>query len=415
MAVLGDYGIVSANVVASRSDAGGEGHTELATYSYGGPDLSASLVAFRQSREFGTGAVAGISLAPGRPRERIGGGFGTSIGPQRTLTVDASRGRTWDGPADSIIAVRIAQGFENGASLSLAAVRRDDGTARGTDIAVSLSIPLGRGITFNAATEQRAAKGSRQTATASGPVPAGEGFGWRVDAEREAGLVGAGGFVQDNQPFATITGAARRLDSRGAGASTGTDLRFAGAVVGIGERVFLTRPIAQSFALAEVPGVPGVRMYQNSQLIGRTDAAGQLLVPALGGYGVNQVSLDDRDVPMDRELKEVRREVVPRDFVGTVLSFEAKRVSALGGILVATVGGQPVRVVSAELTVRGGKAERTAITGPDGDFYLDDLEPGRYEIEALNRRLNCRAEVTLAEGKVPFVDLGEVRCHAMAK
>jgi outer membrane usher protein FimD/PapC len=130
---------------------------------------------------------------------------------------------------------------------------------------------------------------------------------------------------------------------------------------------------------------------------------------------VNQVSLDDRDVPMDRELKEVRREVVPRDFVGTVLSFEAKRVSALGGILVATVGGQPVRVVSAELTVRGGKAERTAITGPDGDFYLDDLEPGRYEIEALNRRLNCRAEVTLAEGKVPFVDLGEVRCHAMAK
>jgi outer membrane usher protein len=205
------------------------------------------------------------------------------------------------------------------------------------------------------------------------------------------------------------------VEARGLEPVTGTDVRLAGSVVGIGGRAFLARPVAQSFALAEVPGVAGVRIYHNSQLVGRTDGEGQLLVPALGGYGVNQLSLDDRDVPIDRELKQVRQEVVPRDFVGTRASFETKRVSALGGILVASIGGQPLPVASAELVLRGGKGDAAGISGPDGDFYFDDLEPGRYEIEALNRKVRCRASVTLAEGRGPFVDLGRVSCSAIAQ
>jgi len=408
-------GIVAANAVYSDSDQGLRGHSAIAAYSYGGQRVSFSATAFSQSRDFGAAPGNGISLAPGRPRERFSAGFGMGIGPQRNITIDGSRGRTWDGPSDSLVSARITQGFANGAAVNLTVARRDDGAIRGNDVTLAVSLPLWTGVSFNAASEQRAGRGSRQTVSASSSVPAGEGFGWRLDGEREADLVGSDAFVQGNHRYASLSAAARRVDAKGLEPVTGTDIRLAGAIVGIGGRAFLARPIAQSFALAEVPGVPGVRIYHNSQLVGRTDGEGQLLVPALGGYGVNQLSLDDRDVPIDRELKEVRQEVVPRDFVGTRVSFETKRVSALGGILVATVGGQPMPVASAELALRGGKGDTAGISGPDGDFYFDDLEPGRYEIEALNRRVRCRASVTLEQGRGPFVDLGRVSCSAITQ
>ncbi len=408
-------GIVAANAVYSDSERGLQGHSAIVAYSYGGQRASFSATAFRQSRDFGAAPGDGISLAPGRPRERFSAGFGMGIGPQRNITIDGSRGRTWDGPSDSFVSARITQGFANGASLNLTLARRDDGATRGNDVTFAVSLPLWTGVSFNAATEQRAGRGSRQTISASSSVPAGEGIGWRVDGERESGLVGSDAFVQGNHRYASLSAAVRRVEARGLEPVTGTDVRLAGSVVGIGGRAFLARPVAQSFALAEVPGVAGVRIYHNSQLVGRTDGEGQLLVPALGGYGVNQLSLDDRDVPIDRELKQVRQEVVPRDFVGTRASFETKRVSALGGILVASIGGQPLPVASAELVLRGGKGDAAGISGPDGDFYFDDLEPGRYEIEALNRKVRCRASVTLAEGRGPFVDLGRVSCSAIAQ
>lgn len=412
---VGTLGIVAVNANYSDSERGLRGHSSIAAYSYGGQRISFTATAFHQSRDFGVTPGGGLSLAPGRPRERLSAGFGTGIGPQRTLTLDASRGRTWDGPGDSIVSARLTQGFASGASVGVVVARRDDGALRGTDIALSLSLPIWPGVAFNAATEQRAGKGARQTASAAASVPAGEGIGWRLDVEREPDLTGADAFVQGNHRYASVAAAVRRVDARGLGPATGTDIRLAGSIAGIGGRLFLARPIAQSFALAEVPEVPGVRIYHNSQLVGSTDAQGQLLVPALGGYGINQLALDDRDVPIDRELKQVRQEVVPRDFVGTVVRFETKRVSSLGGILVAAAGGQVAPVVSAELVLRGATGERAGISGPDGDFYFDDLEPGRYEIEALNRRLRCRATVALAEGKGPFVDLGKVDCHALAQ
>lgn len=408
-------GLVGANLAWSQGDAGRQGQSVLASWSYGGRRASASATAFFQTRDFGAMPGGGLSLAPGRPRERLAASIGTGIGPQRTLTVDASRGRTWDGPSDSLVAARLSQGLANGAAVDLAVAWRDDGRARGTDVSIGVSIPLGSGVTLNSVAVRRAGEAARLATSASSSMPAGEGLGWRVNAEHEADITGADAHVRGNGRFAAASASVRRVATRGQAASTGTDVRLEGSIAAIGDRVFLSRPVAQSFALAEVPGLEGVRIYQNGQLAGRTDAQGRLLVPALGGYGVNQLAIDDRDVPVDREIKQVRIDVVPRDFVGAVARFETKRVSSLGGLLVAEVGGQPVAVASGEVTLRGAKGEAAGITGPEGDFHFDDLEPGRYEIEALNRRVKCRASVELPEGRGPFVDLGRVRCHAPAQ
>ena len=49
-----------------------------------------------------------------------------------------------------------------------------------------------------------------------------------------------------------------------------------GSIVGIGGRLFATRPVDQSFALVRVPGVPDVRAYLSNQEIGRTNGHGDL-------------------------------------------------------------------------------------------------------------------------------------------
>ncbi len=47
------------------------------------------------------------------------------------------------------------------------------------------------------------------------------------------------------------------------------------------EGIFATRPLLQSFGLAQVPDIGGVRIYANNQDMGTTDKKGYLVLAAL--------------------------------------------------------------------------------------------------------------------------------------
>mgnify|MGYP003374420734 CR=1 FL=1 len=79
-------------------------------------------------------------------------------------------------------------------------------------------------------------------------------------------------------------------------------LGAAGGLVFLGGRAFATRPVARAFGLIRVPGVPGVRGYLDNQLVGRTDARGDLVVPTLLPYYANPVSYTHLTLPTNREV-----------------------------------------------------------------------------------------------------------------
>lgn len=88
------------------------------------------------------------------------------------------------------------------------------------------------------------------------------------------------------------------------------NLNLAGSVVAHAGGINLGQTVGETFALAEVPGVAGVKIgsYSGAQ----TGANGFAVVPNAQPYRVNWISLDTRDLGADIEMDNATRQVVPR-------------------------------------------------------------------------------------------------------
>jgi outer membrane usher protein len=406
--VLGLLGVTTVNVVRAEA-AGQRGNAMLLTYSFGGR-ATVQTSFLRQSRGFAVGDTR--SLLDFRPRDLWSMSAGTSLGHARTVTVDVARGRTWDGPSNQSVGVRLAQGLGGGASIGIALSSRQDGAMRDRQISMTLALPLARDFSLNSGVDFRQAEGSSKTVSIASPVPAGEGAAIRVGAEWRNSGASYDAFGQYNHRLAQATLAMRQMQSADGLSSFGSDLRLTGAFAFADGRVQVAPSIVGSFGWVDTQGLAAVRVYQNNQLIGRTNHAGHLLLPNLASYSTNQIRIDDRDIPLDRELERFEARVVPRTFQGSVIRFAAKRVSAVGGVLVVTPSVPRKVLASAVLGLQVGDRLLTATSGPDGDFYLEDLPPGTYRLAAENRAYNCVAEIVVLPDKGAFQDIGEVACVA---
>jgi outer membrane usher protein len=176
--------------------------------------------------------------------------------------------------------------------------------------------------------------------------------------------------------------------------------------------LYVARTIGSSFAVVKTGGLADVGVFHNNQFIGKTGKNGTLLVPNTGDYIVNQIRIDDRDVPMDFTLSQVSQTVVPATGKGVPVEFEITRMAAVAGQLVGNNEAGVSSVVKlASLTLSGDGGEYTTTTGPDGDFYLEGVTPGKYRITATSIYHNCGVTIAFTDKDLPFADLGELRCE----
>ena len=227
--------------------------------------------------------------------------------------------------------------------------------------------------------------------------------------------------------------------------------RVTGAIAYADSEIYFGRPIDQSFAILNAANTENVRVYRNNQLVGRTNALGRLIIPSISAYVGQQIRIDDRDVPLNTQLEQVQQYAVARDGAAAQLNFKGKEQSSISGYLstlqlvvpaavpvpVELVPSPPqtksakldkqsepivfeapaepvlqtVRVAQAQLIVSDGTQERKTSTGPDGDFYLEDLEPNKtYTLKALNRKISCTAEYKFSAPYQAWQDIGELKC-----
>jgi len=52
----------------------------------------------------------------------------------------------------------------------------------------------------------------------------------------------------------------------------------------------------------------------------------------------------------------------------------------------------------------------TFVTGRGGEFYVEDLQAGRYKAELFANGTRCRFELDIPDAKVPLTDLGQLVC-----
>ena len=252
-------------------------------------------------------------------------------------------------------------------------------------------------------------------------LPLGEGVGYRARVQRAEldlpQLEGvSGGSTVDYQGLAQLQYQSRygfyeatydRTDNR-----NNSVLTAAIGIVAIGGGVHVGRPVEESFALINVPGVRGVRATLNNQEIGRTDSRGTLLVPNLLAYYGNRLGILPEDIPIDHSIAFTERLVGPPFKGGAVVTFPARRVQAFIGTAVVDIEGRAVTPAYGQLTVTAGETTFESPIGHEGEFYLENVPPGRHPAVIDHKEGRCRFTLETPVSPASLVDVGTVRCEA---
>lgn len=207
-----------------------------------------------------------------------------------------------------------------GAQGSLSTVfTRVHGTSSGTLFAVSLLWPLERQINTSAYVTQRSGQTDVYSSVSQG-LRGDTGMGWRaLGGTRNGSAFGeAGVYLQGKRSQLTA-------DVSTSSAQQTMRLGSQGGLVLMGGRVFLARPVQDSFALVNVSGLAGVGVSFQGREVARTDAQGLALLTGLQPYSANNVRLSPSDLPLSVEIDSLEQVVVPRRRSAVKLGFSVRR------------------------------------------------------------------------------------------
>ena len=260
---------------------------------------------------------------------------------------------------------------------------------------------------------QRVRGGTNETLQFQQAQPVGEGLGYtvgvsRFDAQGESSTSFAPSF-QYNGRWGEVRGYAQQTSADGTQRSYA--LSVAGGLAWTGGMIAAGRPVTDSFGVVKVDELEGVRVLVNNQEIGRTGADGRLFVPALSSFNDNQVSIDVGSVPIEFAFPESVRVVSPAYRAGAVVNFHARVLRAFVGTLRLRSNGAMRAAEFFDVTLDVAGTPVTFVTGRGGEFYVEDLPPGRYRGRMSSNGLRCTFELDVRLPQGPLTDLGETTCE----
>jgi len=257
-----------------------------------------------------------------------------------------------------------------------------------------------------------AGSGGATQATLQQSLPLGTGLGYRVVASQGQNTV--------NEADAQYQGAYGRLEADyqhvGWGANAGhASLTGSGGIVLIGGDVFLTRQVQDGYALIKVPGLPGVHGTISNQIVGTTNKKGNLLIPnLLSSYG-NRIGIDDKDVPLEYNIKSTELTIAPPHRGGVVVSFPVRRVQSVSGTVLVEERGTAMIPSYGQLIVHVEDKPVYSPLDEAGNFYLENVPPGSYSAEVQYATGSCMFPMEVVAGAAALVDVGTVRCIVPGK
>lgn len=288
-----------------------------------------------------------------------------------------------------------------GATLLLSLSRRMDRPgADDVQALASLTIPLGGrdSLSFNAASANGHA-GYGMSAQRS--LPSDTGYGYALDAQHDAGGVSGRAEFDYQGSYGRLGVIGERFDGY-----KNASILLSGSVIALGGRVFVARPAQTGYALVQVPELAGVEITREHLPVGRTDTAGDLLVPGLLPYQANRIGIDQASVPVLDAIGNTEiLTSVPR-LGGTVVRFDVHPLRAATGHL-RLEGAQ---VAYGSLMIEAVGRTLSSPVGFDGAFYFDDLPAGVYAARLLHEGRTARCDFTVPARNKPVFDLGEVLC-----
>jgi outer membrane usher protein len=236
-------------------------------------------------------------------------------------------------------------------------------------------------------------------------LPYGPGYGYRVQAETGTQNNFNGTFQYQNNY------GLYEADYGRVGGQDITALSASGGLAAIDGKVFATRAIQQGFALLQVPDVAGVKGYLSNQEMGQTDSKGDLLIPNLLPYYGNQISIEDKDIPLDYSIGETQKIVAPSNRGGIIVAFPVHKLQAFFGKLEARNHNGKIVSGPGELTIMADGKDYASPIGKGGEFYLENVPPGPHPARAEFNDGSCSLTIDLPKTGTSFVKLGTLSCE----
>jgi len=304
-----------------------------------------------------------------------------------------------DGPDSRTVSLSTSHGLGRGTNLSLFVNREleDDSLYVGLSLTVSLGQRRSASVHHS-----RDENGFGTRLSMQQNLPRGPGIGYRMEAENtRSSSRRLRGNLSARSPVGEYRLDAVRRDDE-------TDYRVSarGGLALLGGRTFLSRRIDESFGVVKVGDYDAVRVYQENQLVGRTDDSGMLFLPDLRAYEKNRIRIEQADLPLDTRMQRPDTIAVPAYRQGTLVEIDA--APADGALLtVHDEQGDPLPPGTVVRMLGGDEAFPVARRG---EVWVTGLRE-TTEMEARWQGHRCTFSVTRPSEAGPLPRIGPVTCQ----
>ncbi|HET9393303.1 MAG TPA: fimbria/pilus outer membrane usher protein [Candidatus Rubrimentiphilum sp.] len=368
-------------------------------YSYAAPRFGGGVTLLTQSSSY-----ANISQSPSADRATSAiTGFLTAQLGRQSVGLQIFRRGDRDGGASSQIALTASSTIAKTFSLAVT-VERDTNSTSGphSSVVAMLTRPFGR-LGASLTEKIDPLNGSTNLQVQASPKNL---FGLGYIASVDSAHTINGSFLYRSQ-----YGDAGIDYSKGRGSVFTDTLRLSGGLALIGHGIYPTRAVTGSFALVDIPDTPGVHIYLENQDVGKTNKHGKILVTGLlPNYG-NSIRLEDADAPLNTSLQTEQKLIAPPPKGGAVVTFPAVRLQALVGTLQVLDNGKVVIPADGEVLVSGNGFDTRSDIGTGGEFYLENIPPGKYKALIRYAQGECTFDLVAPSSTQMLLNLGTLQCR----
>jgi outer membrane usher protein len=399
-------------LAAGASIGGGNGQSGPAgslAYAYTGGNVSLGLGARQLSRDYAQLSDLASGFRTQSDRYASASFFGETLGSVSATYTSTTR---YDGPETRVWNAGYTRSALDGKGLlSLSYTRTIEPSSTSAWL-------LSFRYYFDAQTSLAAGVGgvgNRRTQSVSldRAVPQGEGIGYSFTAAHLGGNGASAGygraFVQLNAERIAL-GADYSRSSEPDASPSFSQFFVAGSIGAVGGSLFMARPVLDSFALVRIPGMPGIPVYANGWFAGKTDDRGEVVATNLASYYDNYITFGAADLPIDYVFDQSERVISPPTRSGTLVTFAIRRNRAVQGALFLARDGTPVALEFRDIRLTGAGQTISGFTARRGEFYVEGLEPGEYQLRTYGEP-QCVARIVVPEQSGPTTDVGVVTCE----
>ena len=393
-------GVLHAAGAISR-DTGTYGSAFSLGYSYSEPRFGMGISLLHQSDNY---ANVSQRASADRPLLALSVFATQTVGSRSSLALAYNRSVDRDSGTLTQMSLTGSTVLPGNLNLILTAERDTGTTGPRNSIVVSLNKTFGRTMATLNSRSDSASGGDVNLQVQQTSAGGNYGFGYVANYDPRLGLLNGSFTELSNYGTYDVDYSA----VRNAGFSDA--IRVAGSVAFIGGGVYPAPPITGSYALVEVPGVAGLRVYLDNQDAGRTNRQGRVLVPnLLADYG-NPLRIEDADAPLNASLQTVQQIVAPPQRAGAVVVFPVQRLHALHGKVLVRMGGREIEPKYGDFTISSHTHQDDSPLGLHGEFYFENVPPGVYSARAVFAEGTCDFKFIAPSTSEQMVNLGTLEC-----